>query len=82
MFRRVLASRASEGQQGGSAQGLNRMGSGIGGGSGQLESIEGPGRCSGRCSGEQPEVGEQLCFESSGFHGVLRPGGTGLQHRV
>ena len=43
MFRSVLASRGSDGQQGGSAQGLNRMGSGIGGGSGQLESIEGPG---------------------------------------
>jgi hypothetical protein len=40
-FRGILTSRASEGQGGLSAQGLNRMGSGIGGGSGQLESIEG-----------------------------------------
>jgi hypothetical protein len=40
MFRSVLASRGSDDQQGGSAQGLNRMGSGIGGGSGQWESIE------------------------------------------
>ena len=40
-FRGVLASRASEGQGGLSAQGLNRMGSGI----------ERPRRCSGRCPG-------------------------------
>ena len=51
MFPGVLASRASEGQGGLSAQGLNRMGSGMGGGSGQLESIEGPRRCWGRCPG-------------------------------
>ena len=31
MFRGVLASRASEGQEGGSAQGLNRTGAGFGG---------------------------------------------------
>jgi hypothetical protein len=60
MFRGALVSRASEGQGGGSAQGLNRMGAGSGGGSGQLESIEGPGRCSGRCSGGQAEMGEDL----------------------
>ena len=74
MFRSVLASRASEGQGGGSAQGLNRMGAGIGGGSGQLESIEGPGRCSGRCSGGQTEMGEDL-----GNHGGMLDGGDDLQ---
>jgi hypothetical protein len=36
-----------------SAQGLNRIGSGIGGGSGQLESIEGPRRCLGRAEARQ-----------------------------
>ena len=35
-----MASRASEGQEGRSALGLNQMDAGIGGGSGQLESIE------------------------------------------
>ncbi|MGH8647020.1 MAG: hypothetical protein ACREX4_22210 [Gammaproteobacteria bacterium] len=35
-------------------------GSGDQEGSGQLESIEGPGRCSGRCSGGQTEMGEHL----------------------
>ena len=68
----VLGSRASEGE--GSAQGLNRTGrmpgfyevqdepdgSGDREGSGQLESIEGSGRCSGRCSGGQAEMGEHL----------------------
>jgi hypothetical protein len=75
MFRSVLASRASESRGGGSAQGLNRMGAGIGGGSeGQLESIEGPGRCSGRCSGGQTEMGEDL-----GDHGGMLDGGDDLQ---
>ena len=36
------------------------MGTGFGEGSGQLELIEGPGRCSGRCSGGQAEMGEDL----------------------
>jgi hypothetical protein len=58
MFRSVLASRASEGQGGGSAQGLNRMGGGIGGDQVLLESIERPGRCSGRRSGGQTSMGE------------------------
>jgi hypothetical protein len=40
--------------------GLNRMETGFGGGSAQLESIEGPGRCSGRYSGGQTEMGEDL----------------------
>jgi len=66
MFRSVLASRASEGQGGGSAPGLNRMGAGIGGGSGQLDSIEGAGRCSGRCSSGQAEMDEDL-----GDHGGM-----------
>jgi hypothetical protein len=66
MFRSVLASRASEGRGRGSAQGLNWMGAGIGGGSGQFESIEGPGRCSGRCPGGQAEMGEDL-----GDHGRI-----------
>ena len=73
MFRSVLASRASEGQGGGSAQGLNRMGAGMGGGSGQFEAIEGPGR-SGRCSGGQTEMGEDL-----GSHGGMLDGGNDLQ---
>ena len=60
MFRSVLASRASEGQQGGSAQGLNWMVSGIGGASGQLESIEGRRPCSGRCPGGPAQMGEDL----------------------
>jgi hypothetical protein len=34
------------------------MGSGIGGGSGRLESIEGPRRCSGRCPGGPAQMGE------------------------
>ena len=79
MFLGVLASRASEGQEGESAQGLNRMGAGIAGGSGQLESIEGPGRCSGRCSGGQTEVGEQPCLLSSDFR---VPGCVGFKHGV
>jgi hypothetical protein len=73
MFRSVLASRASEGQ-GGAAQELNRMGAGMGGGSGQFESIEGPGRCSGRCSGGQAEMGEDLSD-----HGACSDGGDDLQ---
>jgi hypothetical protein len=36
------------------------MGAGIGGGAGQVESIEGPGRGSGRCPGGQAEMGENL----------------------
>ena len=38
-----------------------------------LESIEGPGRCSGRCSGGQTEMGEQRvrCQEILGFQGNL-----------
>jgi hypothetical protein len=44
-------SRLIGGKGGLPAQGLNRMGSGIGGGSGQLESIEGPRRCSGAVPG-------------------------------
>ena len=71
MFPSVLASRESEGQGGGSAHGL---GSGIGGGSGRLESIEGPGRCSGRCSGGQTEMGEDLRN-----HGEMLDGGDDLQ---
>jgi hypothetical protein len=67
MFRSVLASRAIEGQQGGSAHGLNRMGSGSVGDQTQLESIEGPGRCSERCSDGQTEMGEDL-----GDHGDAR----------
>jgi hypothetical protein len=73
MFRSVLASRASEDQGGGSAQGLNRMGAGMGGGSGQFEAIEGPGR-SGRCSGGQTEMGEDL-----GSHAGMLDGGDDLQ---
>jgi len=60
MFRSVLESRASEGQRAGSAQGLNRMGAGFGGGSGQFESIEGPRRCSGRCPGGPAQMREDL----------------------
>ena len=73
-FRGVLASRASEGQGGLSAQGLNRMGSGIGGGSGQLESIEGPRRCSGRCPGGPAQMREDL-----GDHGGIFDGGDDRQ---
>jgi hypothetical protein len=58
------------------------MGGGISWGSGQLKSIEWPRWGSGRCPGGQAEMGEQLCFESSGFHGVLRPEGVGFQHRI
>ena len=36
------------------------MGSGIGGGSGQLEWIEGPHRCLGRCPGGQAQMREDL----------------------
>ncbi len=50
------------------------MGAGIGGGSGQLETIEGPGRCSRRCSGGQAEMGEDL-----GDHGGMLDGGDDLQ---
>jgi hypothetical protein len=65
MFRSVLPSRASDGQQGESAQGLNRMGAGMGGGSGQLESIEGPRRCWRRCPGGPAQMREDL-----GEHGT------------
>ncbi len=50
------------------------MGSRIGGGSGRLGSIEGPGRCSGRSSGGQAEMGEDL-----GDHGGMFDGGDDLQ---
>jgi hypothetical protein len=63
MFRSVLASRSSEGTTG-------RVGSGaepgIGAGSGQFESIEGLGRCSGRRSGGPAQMGEDL-----GHHGGI-----------
>ena len=49
-------------------------GRGVDGGSGQLESIEGPGRCSGRCSGGQTEMGEDL-----GNHGGMLNVGDALQ---
>jgi len=39
-----------------------------------LESIEGPGRCSGRCSGGQTEMGKDL-----GDHGGMFDGGDDLQ---
>jgi hypothetical protein len=45
----------------------------IGGGSGQLESIEAPRRCSGRCSGGQTEIGR------FGSHGGMLDGGDDLQ---
>ncbi len=60
MFRSVLASRASEGQGGLSAQGLNRMEAGIGGGSGQLESIEALTLLGAVPGGGQAEVREDL----------------------
>ena len=47
-----------------------RLSSLVGGGSRQFESIEGPGRCSGRCSGGQTEMGEDL-----GNHGGMFDGG-------
>jgi hypothetical protein len=47
MFRGVLASWAGAGQGGLSAQGLNRNESGLGLGSGLLESVEWPRRCPG-----------------------------------
>jgi hypothetical protein len=50
------------------------MGAGFGGGSGQFESIEGPGRCSGRCASGQAEMGEDL-----GNHGGVYDGGDDLQ---
>jgi hypothetical protein len=71
---RPEALRANEGQGGGSAQGLNRMGAGMGGGSGQFESIEGPRRSSGRCSGGQTEMGVDL-----GNDGRMVYGGDDLQ---
>ena len=56
------------------SQGLNGMGSGIGGGSGQLESIEGPRRCSGRCPGGPAQMREDL-----GDHGRIFDGGDDRQ---
>jgi hypothetical protein len=50
------------------------MGAGFGGGSGQLESIDDPGRCSARCSSGQAEMGEDL-----GDHGGMFDGGDDLQ---
>ena len=46
------------------------MGWGIGWGSGQLESIEGPHRRSGRCPADQPQMREDL-----GDHGGIFDGG-------
>ena len=58
MFRSVLASRASDGQGQGSAQGLNRMGGDISMRSGRGEESECPRRGSGRCPVGQAEMGE------------------------
>jgi hypothetical protein len=73
MFRSVLASQAGDGQQGASAQGLNRMGAGFRGGSGQVESIEGP-----PVSGAVPQANKPRgvsnrvrCQAILGFQGVL-----------
>jgi len=74
MFRGVLAARASDDQGAGSAQGLNRMGAGIGAGSVQLESIEGPRRCSGGCPGGLAQMRESL-----GDHGGMLDGGDDRQ---
>jgi len=54
---------------------MNRMGGGSRPGSeGQLKSIEGLGCCSGRCSGGQVEMGEDL-----GNHGRIFDGGDDRQ---
>ena len=57
-----------------SAHGLNRIESGIGLRSGQLESIEWPRRCSWRCPGGQAEMSEDL-----GDHVGVFDGGDDLQ---
>jgi hypothetical protein len=74
MFLGVLASRASEDQGGRSAQGAKPDGSGRRWGIRPVESIEGPGRCSGRCSGGQAEMLADL-----GDHGGMPDGGDDLQ---
>jgi hypothetical protein len=89
-IRGVLASRASVGQRGLSARGvepelqgcsalrryrMNRVGGGRGLGSeSHLESVEWPRGRSGRCPGGQPEVREDL-----GDHGGIFDGGDELQ---
>jgi hypothetical protein len=45
------------------------MGSEIRGSSGQLGSVEGPGQGSGRCPGEEAEVGEDLRNDGGMFDG-------------
>ena len=45
------------------------MGSQIRGSSGQLESVESPGQGSGRCPGEQAELGEDLRNDVGMFDG-------------
>jgi hypothetical protein len=70
----VLASRGVPAKGGCRLGELNRVGEGRVLGSGQLESIEGPGRGSGRCPGGQAEVGEDL-----GDHGGIFDGGDELQ---
>jgi hypothetical protein len=49
------------------------MGSEIRGSSGQLESVEGPGQGSGRCPGEQAEVGEDLRNDGGMFDACPEP---------
>ncbi len=49
------------------------MGSEIRGSSGQLESVEGPGRGSGRCPGGQAEVGEDLRNDGGMFDACPEP---------
>jgi hypothetical protein len=65
-IRGVLASHASAGQRGLSAQGVEPDGRGSRPGSGQFESIEGPGR------GKPKRVSNRVCCQAIlGFQGVL-----------
>ena len=73
-IRGVLASQASAGQRGLSAQGVEPDGGGFTAGISHWESVEWPRGRSGRCLGGQAEMGEDL-----GDHGRMFDGGDDRQ---